>query len=72
MKALDKWLAQPGNMINSLSRPERFLAGLCKLPRLKQKLLTLQFRCQFAEVLRDALAILQHVQDACAQVPASA
>jgi hypothetical protein len=67
-KKLAAWLEQPGRSTADLCDPERFLAAMARVPRMRAKCGVLLFRAQFSALLVDVRSALDCVHAACSQV----
>lgn len=70
-KSFSGWLSKAGHSMEQLSAPERFLAVMGAVPRIRAKCAALLFRAQLPGLLADVHAALQCLLTACAQVPVS-
>lgn len=69
-KSFSGWLSKPGHGVEQLSAPERFLAVMGAVPRIRAKCAALLFRAQLPGLLADVHAALERLLAACMQVPA--
>ncbi len=67
-KSLAAWLSKPGHSAAQLSGPERFLAVMAALPRMRAKCAALLFRAHFPGLVADVHAALGCLLAACKQV----
>ncbi|BDA44286.1 probable formin-like protein 6 at N-terminal half [Coccomyxa sp. Obi] len=70
-KSFSGWLSMPGHSVEQLSAPERFLAVMGAVPRIRAKCGALLFRAQLPGLLADVHAALECLLAACAQVRGS-
>ncbi|CAL8470256.1 g9798 [Coccomyxa elongata] len=70
-KSFSGWLSKAGHSVEQLSAPERFLAVMGAVPRIRAKCAALLFRAQLPGLLADVHAALQCLLTACAQVRGS-
>lgn len=65
---LSVWLAAPGNAVEALSPPERFLATMKLTPRMAAKAGALLFSAQLPGLLAGVRTALASLHQACSQV----
>lgn len=65
------WVAHPGRTAAELSAPERFLAVMAPVPRMRAKCAQMLFRAQFRGLLDDVRSALSSVHAACTAVSTS-